>query len=117
MNGNYPIKPKHVDTSREPKGFDSFLDYNQRIILWAMMQCWQYKGNWDAFTHEEFLSFIDNPVAGANEAVRLPIIRFVETRLKSLLRIEKIRRDGKPTNSYAPTHFLISTYFHWNPAH
>lgn len=113
----YPIKPKDLDTSEEPKGFDNLLGYDQRIVLWAYVQFWQAKGNWDPFTFDEFLLFIDDPKSKVNGSIRSGVMWFMGDRLKSLLETreaEENKEKGKRT--YAPSHFLISTYFLWNPA-
>jgi hypothetical protein len=110
---DYPIKPRHLDTSMEPKGFDLLLDYNDRMILWAFVQFWQSKSNWDPFTHEEFIAFISNYESKVNSSVRSGVILFVTATLKSILHYNE---GGNGTTIYGPSHFVISTYFLWNPA-
>jgi len=113
MINDYPIKPNYLDTTKEPKGFDDLLDYSQRIVLWAFIQFWQSRENWKRFTHEEFIAFISNPQSEVNQAVRCGIVWFVEARLQSLL---DCKEDENKVLTYEPTHFVISEYFHWNPA-
>lgn len=110
----YPIKPGDIDTSKEPRGFDTLLDYGQRCMLWGFFQFWQAKGNWKPFTHEELQKFI--PQMEPNAYMTSAIIKFIEPRLESLLFVRKGDGENKKNQSYAPSHFLISTYFLWNPA-
>lgn len=114
MNRDYPIKPMDLDTSQEPKGFDSSISYAQIVILWGFFQFWQHKGNWDSFTHEEFLSFLDDPKSSANQSLRCGMIWFVEDSLITLIDYKRKGLDDK-NPSYSPTHKLISLYFQWNP--
>ena len=114
MNTNYPIKPAHLDTKNESKGFDMLLEYDQRAILWAFMQLWKHKGNWDSFTHDEFIAFISDHQSEVNKTVRCGIIWFVQTPPKAIIRCTK--DEGKKTVIYEPTHYAVSTYFHWNPS-
>jgi hypothetical protein len=113
---NYPIKPKDLDTSRAPMGFDILLgDYRQMILLWTFVQFWQTKGSWDPFTHEEFMSFIDDPRSKVNDAIKCGVMYFVEPRLTVLLNIIK-SEDGNKNPTYYPTHRMIAAYFLGNPA-
>jgi hypothetical protein len=116
LSKNYPIKPKHLDMSKEPKGFDNLLNYGQRMMLWGMFQFCQAKGDWKSFTHEEFQSFLDDKQSVVNKYMTSAIMKFVEERLSSLLNFRKENRNGKDVMVYTPAHFLISTYFQWNPA-
>lgn len=114
MNKKYPIKPRDIDVSKEPKGFDALLDYGQRCMLWGFFQVWHSKGNWEPITHGEYQDFI--PRMEPNTYMTCAIIKFVEDRLESLLDYRKGDKEKKIDSTYGPTHFLISTYFHWNPA-
>ena len=114
MDKKYPIKPVNLDTSKKPKGFDNLLDYDEIILLWSFVQFWQAKGEWCPFTHDEFQCFIDDDGSKVNDSIRVPIIRFVGKKLGALLDRE-INDDDKNKITYHPTHYLISTYFHWNP--
>jgi hypothetical protein len=116
VNKNYPIKPKHLDTSEEPKGFDALLDYGQCAILWAFIQFWQVRGNWESFTHDEFLAFLDDSQSKVNKTVRCGVIWFVEPTLTSILRCSKKKAGDKEITVYEPSHFVISTYFLSNPS-
>ena len=115
MNKNYPIKPRHLDTKEEPKGFENLLDYGQRGILWAFIQFCQSRGNWNPFTHEEFIAFISDPDSKVNTRVKCGVIWFVEDRLRSIFNYEKVGDGKDDVIKYTPTHFVISTYFLWNP--
>lgn len=109
----YPIQPKHLATQEEPKGFDVLLRRDQRMLLWAFVQFWQKKGNWGPFTMGQFLEFYDK--AGPkeiNESVKSGVGFFVESTLKALLEA----KGEKDEQTYHATHFMISTYFQWNPA-
>jgi|CXWL01.1.fsa_nt_gi hypothetical protein len=116
MEEKYPIQPHHLDSSKEPKGFDNFLDYGQRVVLWAFIQFAQARGSWEPFTHEAFLSFMDNKDSKVNKAIKSGVIWFVEPRLRAIFNCVSEMDDDKKVTTYTPTHFVISTYFLWNPA-
>lgn len=61
----------------------------------------------------EFLEFYDN--AGPKEikgSIKSGMMYFVESALGALLEA----KGEKHGETYHATHFMISTYFHWNPA-
>ncbi|GEM_PF-3400281 len=116
IDNKYPIKPRHVDTSKEPKGFDNLLGYDQIGILWSFFQFWQYKRNWEPFTHEQYIAFISDSGMMVNSTVRSGLILFIEPKLKSILDCAEIIEKERKSWKYQPTHYLISTYFLWNPA-
>ena len=113
MHPSYPIKPRHLDTEKEPIGFNDLLPYDQLIILWAFVQFWQHKGTWERLEHEEFIKWISNYDAKVNSAVKCGIIWFVQSELKSILKCTE--DTDKKIFRYELTHYLVSTYFHWNP--
>lgn len=114
MSKKYPISPKDIDVSKEPKGFDTLLDYGQRCMLWGFFQVWHSKGNWDPITRGEYQGFISK--MGPNTYMTCALLKWVGDRLESLLNYTKGDEEKGEESTYAPTHFLISTYFLWNPA-
>lgn len=109
----YPIRPEHLSTKEEPKGFDTLLRWDQRMLLWAFVQFWQKKGNWGPFTMAEFLEFYDKADrTQINTSVKSGIGFFVGSTLKALLEA----KGEKDERTFHATHFMISTYFQWNPA-
>jgi len=118
VNETYPIKPQDLDTSTEPKGFDSLLtgagQSGQITLLWTFMQLWQARCNWEAIRHDELLAFVDDKSVEIRGCVRSGVIRFIEPRLHALF-VCTHTPDGRVL-TYAPSHFLVSTYFLWNPA-
>jgi hypothetical protein len=115
MRNNYPIKPRDLDTSEIPKGFEVLLDYSDLVILWAFVQFWQARGDWKPFTHTEFLAFIGDPKSKVNKSINSGVIWFIGNRLRYLLNCS-VSEDDQKVWSYGPSHFVISTYFHSNPA-
>ena len=111
MTKDYPILPQHLNTTRDPKGFDTLLNYDQRIILWAFIQFCQYKNSWQPFSLREFIAFISKKDSMVNSNIKSGVMFFVGTELRAILHSMGEGDD----EIYEPTHFVISTYFLWNP--
>lgn len=115
----YPIKPKHLDTSERPEGFGNILNYTQITLLWCVVDFCKHGQSWNPFTTNDFMAYI-NSREGQNSAQRIgSLLHFFEPILSALLSreyVDKENRDWKKGYIYTPTHFLITTYFMWNPA-
>ena len=110
----YPIKPKHLDTTKRPQGFENILDYSQITLIWCVMDLCKHRNSWDSFTTDDFQEYISN--AGRDRISS--VAHFFEPRLSALLDrsfVDKEDYDWKKGYIYRPSHFLISTYFMWNP--
>lgn len=108
----YPIQPRHLDTSDIPKGFDPMVDYGEKVILWALVQYCQYRKNWNSFTWNEFMSFVDDKSIKINGPIRSggsfftgPGVNFLFTK----------HEEENNVWTLTPTHYMISVYFLWNP--
>jgi hypothetical protein len=114
----YPIKPKDLHTKDEPKGFDALFDYCDRNLLWLFISFCQFKGNWSSFTDADFMDYLSK-TAPKNIKDRFMVGHFVGSVLAGLLDrsfVDKENHDYKKGYIYTPTHFIVSTYFIWNPA-
>ena len=111
----YPIKPKHLDTSERPKGFDNMLGYTQVTFLWCFMDLFKHRGNWNPFTVSDFENYCKGPGRNVVEK-RILILHFLGPTLAALLNEAPIDQKEPDIKIYTPSHFLISTYFMWNPA-
>lgn len=115
LTDKYPIIPSDLDTTHEPNGFDVLLDHDQILILWAFIQFWQSRKNWKPFKLSEFIGFVRDPSSTVNESVKNGAMWFAEGRFLSLFDYNEDREQNQ-NSTFAPTHYLVSTYFHWNPA-
>lgn len=109
----YPIKPRHLSTKEEPKGFDIMCDYGERMILWALVEYCQWRGNWESFTWDDFMKFFDNKDIKIKSPVRSGILYFSGPGVDYLFTRVLVGDDKVLT--LTPTHFMISHYFLWNP--
>lgn len=108
----YPIEPRHLDTTDIPKGFDSMLDYGEKVILWTLVQYCKHKKSWNSFTWDEFMKFVDDKNIKINGPIRSGVLFFTGLGLNFLFN-KVLNSEGVLT--VTPTHYLISTYFLWNP--
>ncbi len=114
--GEYPIRPRDLDTSKMPIGFaHMFSLYSETIMLWGFMEFCKHKGNWGRFTMDEFLAFIDNRNAPMNAPLRSACGTFVEGMIPALFCEHRDTAPNGRNHSYMPSHFTICMYFMHNP--
>lgn len=109
----YPILPRHLSTSCEPKGFDKLMPIRfHRLVIWSLIRYWQCIGHWREISLSDFISFSGSDhgkflINGISKRSLLRIINWRRVLPKKLIRIKG--RNGSVT--FSPTRILISMYF------
>ncbi len=109
----YPILPRHLSTSCEPKGFDKLMPIRfHRLVIWSLIRYWQLIGCWREISITDFISFSGSDhgkflISGISRKSLLRIIDWRGVLPKKLVNIKG--KNGSIILS--PTRTLISMYF------